>query len=192
MTTRLTLLAAIAAALAAPAAATAGGWATVGLEPPPAGLAPGEPWQAELTILQHGVTPLEGVKPRVIVVREGQSAADERVFAARATKEPGVYRATVVFDSAGTWNYRVDDGFAAEHTFPAVLIGKDGKKAAADPVAVANVAAAAPPSAGSPAPGDDGTNYLLALAAAAVAALAAGLVAALLQRRGGGPSTAGG
>src|SRR5918999_331025 len=43
MALRIALLAAIAAALAVPTAATAGGWATVGFDPPPEGLAPGEP-----------------------------------------------------------------------------------------------------------------------------------------------------
>ena len=34
------------------------------------------------------------------------------VFAAEPTGQPGVYRARVVFPSAGTWSYGVDDGFA--------------------------------------------------------------------------------
>ncbi len=121
MRTRLTLLAAIAAALAAPAAASAGGWATVEFDPPPDDLAPGEPWRVQLEVLQHGVTPLEGVTPRVIVTPRGGSA--EKTFPARATGKPGVYRATVVFASEGTWRYRVDDGFTAVHDYPPVRIG---------------------------------------------------------------------
>jgi hypothetical protein len=190
MAMRLTLLAAIAAVLAAPSAANAGGWATVGFDPPPDDLAPREPWQIEMTILQHGITPLEGVEPRVIVTpAEG---GDRKTFPARATDEPGVYRATVAFPSAGTWRYVVDDGFAAQHDYPPVEVGTGGKKSAAEPVAVANTAAATPPSSGSAASDDDGPSYLLALVAAAVAALAAGFGAALLQRRGGGSSAAGG
>jgi hypothetical protein len=185
MTMRLALLALIAAALAAPTAATAGGWATVGFDPPPDTLAPGEPWQVELTILQHGRTPLEGVEPRVIVGPE--DGGERKSFLGHPTGEPGVYRATVVFASAGTWKLVVDDGFTARHSFPAVQIGKGGKKAGMESVALANTAAATPPS-----PGDDGPNLLLALGAAAVAALAAGLGAAYLQRRRGGPSPAGG
>jgi YtkA-like len=184
MALRIALLAAIAAALAAPTAATAGGWATVGFDPPPDDLAPGQPWTVELTILQHGRTPLEGVKPRVMVeeeVGDGQGA-----FPARPTGEPGVYRATVVFESAGTWTLAVDDGFAATHRFPGVEVGKGGN-GATDSLALANTAAATPASAG-----DDGPDLLLAFAAAAVAALAAGLGATALQRRRGGPSTGGG
>jgi hypothetical protein len=185
MAKRLTLLAVIAAALAAPSAATAGGWATVGFDPPPDGLAPGEPWEVEMTILQHGITPLDGVKPRVIVSSEdgGENAS----FPARPTGKSGVYRATVVFEAAGTWRYVVDDGFAARHSYPAVEIGTGGKKSAAQPVAAVSTAAATPPSAG-----DDGPNLLLAFGAAAVAALAAGFGAAFLQRRRGGQSPAGG
>jgi hypothetical protein len=185
MAKRLILLAAIAATLAVPAAATAGGWATVGFDPPPEGLAPGEPWQVDLTILQHGRTPLEGVDPRVIV--RSEDGDETKAFPARPTGKPGVYRATVVFGSAGTWRLAVDDGFSATHRFPGVLVGKGGKKAAAQPVAALNTAAATPPPAG-----DDGPNVLLALGVAAIAALAAGLGAAYLQRRSGGTSPAGG
>jgi hypothetical protein len=182
MALRIALLAAIAAVLAVPTAASAGGWATVGFDPPPEGLAPGEPWQVDLTILQHGITPLDGVKPSVIVSSEDGEAAS---FPGRPTGKSGVYRATVVFESAGTWRYVVDDGFTARHSYPPVEIGKGGKKASTQPVAAVNTAAATPPSAG-----DDGPNVLLALGAAAVAALAAGFGAAFLQRRGGGPSAA--
>jgi hypothetical protein len=176
MALRIAVLVAIAAALAVPTAATAGGWATVGFDPPPAGLAAGEPWQVEMTVLQHGVTPLEGVHPRVIVRSSDDAVQDS--FPARATGKPGVYRAQVVFESAGTWKLVVDDGFTARHSFPAVEVGNAGKKSAMQPVAAVNTAAAAPPSAG-----DDGPNLLLAFAAAAVAALAAGFGAAYLQRR---------
>ncbi len=181
MVMRLTLLAVIAAALALPTAAGAGGWATVGFDPPPEDLAAGEPWEVELTVLQHGSTPLEGVKPYVIVTpAEG---GESKTFPARATGKAGVYRATVVFASEGTWRYVVDDDFAARHSYPAVQIGAGGEKPATELAAAASAAATTPPSAG-----DDGPDYLLALGVAAVAALAAGLGAMLLQRRGRGPS----
>jgi hypothetical protein len=170
MRERLTLLAVAAVALAAPAAATAGAWATVELDSMPVGLAPGEPWRVELTILQHGVTPLEGVKPRVIVSKDGE--AERRVFPARATSKPGVYRADVVFASAGTWTYAVDDGFMDMRTYPPVSIGKSGQE---------RVAASAGPSGA----GGDGPDWVLAVAVAAVAGLAAALAAAIRRRRGG-------
>jgi hypothetical protein len=113
-------------ALALPATAQAGGWATVGVSSSPDGIAPGEPWVAQLTILQHGVTPLEDVQPRVLI--DGPRG-QRRAFAARPAGEPGVYRASVTFPSAGTWRYAVDDGFTQTHTFAPVTI--DGPPALA-------------------------------------------------------------
>ena len=88
-------------------AAYAGGWATVGLSSTPAGTEPGTPWPVEITVLQHGVTPLEGVEPAVIIT----SGDARETFAATPTGKPGVYRAKVVFPTAGRWSYAVDDGF---------------------------------------------------------------------------------
>jgi hypothetical protein len=181
MTNRLMLLAMIVGTLAVPASATAGGWATVGLDSLPEGVAPGEPWTVELTILQHGRTPLEGVKPSVIVEKAGTPGPES--FPARPTERPGVYRATVVFASAGEWRYRVDDGFSAVHDYAPVRIGDtsgaSGEEATAGAAARGETAG-------------DGPDYLLALAAAAVAGLAAALVAAAIQRRREGPAPASG
>jgi hypothetical protein len=114
--------------LVAPAA-YAGGWATVGLSSTPAGTEPGAPWAVDITVLQHGVTPLEDVQPAVTITN-----GDAReTFAARPTGKPGVYRAEVVFPSAGKWTYEVDDGFISEraHTFPPVQIGEPASAPAA-------------------------------------------------------------
>jgi hypothetical protein len=129
---RRATFAALAAALALPAAAVAGGWATAGVGPPPPNTGPGDPWNAEITVLQHGVTPLDGISPAVII-RNDDTGATKR-FAAKPTGEPGKYVATVVFPSAGTWRYEVFDGFtqhggARTHTFAPVDIGTDGSAA---------------------------------------------------------------
>jgi YtkA-like len=131
MARRAILLIAAAAALAAlalPAASTAGGWATVGLETLPAGVGAGETWMAEATILQHGQTPLEGVKPRVLI---DDNQGGRRAFAAAPTGEPGVYRARVVFPQAGSWRVSVEDGFSLTHSFGEFEIGAGGDTAAA-------------------------------------------------------------
>ena len=112
-------------ALAVSAGAVAGGWATAGLAPPPEGTAAGDVWNAEVTILQHGRTPLAGVKP-TITIRHAKTGV-AKTFRAVPTKEPGVYRARAVFPSAGQWKYEVYDGFetyggARTHRFPAVGI----------------------------------------------------------------------
>ena len=109
---------AVAVALLAPSGAAAGGWATVGLDPMPEDVRAGEPWDVQLTVLQHGVTPLRGLHPKVIVTN-----GDQRLgFLGRPTGEPGVYRAKVVFPSAGSWRYVVDDDFTSEHGFPPVQV----------------------------------------------------------------------
>ena len=112
---------ALAAALIAAPSAFAGGWATVGLDSTPAGVQPGAPWAVQITVLQHGRTPLEDVQP-ALTIRNGDSS---KTFAAKPTDKPGVYAASVTFPSAGQWTYEVNDGFITQqpHTFPAVQIG---------------------------------------------------------------------
>jgi hypothetical protein len=109
-------------ALAAPAGALAGGWATAGLSPPPDDVGAGDPWNAQITVLQHGRTPLDGVEP-VVTISNGSS---DKAFPAKPTGEPGVYVAKVVFPTEGKWSYVVDDGFGQTHTFAAVAIGAGG------------------------------------------------------------------
>ena len=163
------LVGALLGLLLAPAGALAGGFATVGLSSTPDGTRPGEPWAVELTILQHGRSeaPLSGLKPAVIVSKDDGGSLQR--FRGTPTGRPGVYRASVVFASAGTWRYRVDDGFAgAIHTYPPVDIGGGSASAV---VAVSD--------------SDGQPNIWLALSAAVVAGLGAGLAAQLLRRPGG-------
>ncbi len=101
-------------------AAQAGGWATVGLSALPEGRAAGETWTVDLTVLQHGRTPLAGVRPALTI--KNRSTGEQRSFPARPTGETGVYRASVVFPSAGAWTVEAYDGFvryggAASHGF---------------------------------------------------------------------------
>jgi hypothetical protein len=117
------------AALAFPAGAAAGGWATAGLGPPPGDMGPGETWNAKITILQHGnpKTPLPGLSPTV-TIRKGSTTM---TFKASETETLGVYEAKVVFPSAGKWSYEVYDSFATyggqtTHTFAPVTIGAGG------------------------------------------------------------------
>lgn len=103
----LVLLATTVAALGAAAPAGAGGWASAELVPPPAQLDAGEPWMAQLKVLQHGRTPLDGVSPSVTISRAGVA----ETFPAVPTGEPGRYVANVVFPATGTWTTRIDNGF---------------------------------------------------------------------------------
>ena len=121
------LLLVLAVAAVSVPAASAGGWATVGLSSlPPAGLGPEEKWPVDITVLQHGQTPLAGVTPIVRVRGDGGEVV--RSFTATPTGKTGVYRAVVTFPSEGTYSYEVYDGFgtyggARTHTFKPVAIG---------------------------------------------------------------------
>ena len=127
----------IAAVMALTSASTAfaGGWASVKLCSSPKGLAADEPWVVDITVLQHGLAsqPLCCLKPTVTIRRVGPARTTTSLgkrsltFGARSTSRSGVYRAKVVFPSAGTWRYEVFDGFteyggARTHTFKAVKI----------------------------------------------------------------------
>jgi hypothetical protein len=176
--------AALAAGLLAPATSLAGGFATVGLSSFPEDVRPGDEWVVDLTVLQHGVTPLSGVEPRVMV--EPAGAGTPHAFDARPTDRAGVYRARVEFESAGDWNISVDDGFAAVHEFGAVQVGDGGDDAAAG-------AGKSRPATSGPAQStaDSGPTLWTALGIAALAGL---LAAAFAQAWGNrqGPSPASG
>jgi hypothetical protein len=107
--------------LTVPAVAHAGGFATTGLSSTPEGLRAGQPWKVELTILQHGRTPLSDLSPEIVAV---DADGNRTTFRAKPTGEPGRYAATVRFPKPGQWSYMVYDGFnnAMPTTYPAVLI----------------------------------------------------------------------
>jgi hypothetical protein len=177
MFTRRTLAAGLSAAglLVLPGAAAAGGFATVGLSSLPTGTAAGEPWDVRLTLLQHGRTPLSGVRPTIRLT--SVDGAQTRSFAARPTSRPGVYRARVVFPAAGTWRYVVDDGFSLTHEFAPVRIGAGSAEPPAGP------AAAEPPAATANAGGTGGPDLVAAIMAALAAGLLGGVGVLLARRR---------
>ena len=189
------LIAAIAAAsLYQAGVASAGCMATVGLAPPPQGIAPGTTWSAEITVLQHGVQPLPNQKtaqPTLTIVNTETGA--EQTFAARRTKDPAVYVADVVFPAAGSWRYEVFDDFTSDgsgpvpcaqtHTFTAVDVGGP-----------AGGGSQTPPSSGEPAPApaqpvpsastsDDGSFPLWPVVGAVLAGLVAVAASVVLLRR---------
>jgi hypothetical protein len=106
------------AAVAAPAA-SAGGFATVGLSSLPEGTHAGGTWSPNLTIKAHGRTPIDGLSP-LVRIRNG---SEVREFQAKPTGKTGVYRADVSFPTAGTWTYEVWDGYTQTHTYKPVEIG---------------------------------------------------------------------
>ena len=169
----LALTAVAATLLLAPATALAGGWATVGMSSLPDDTRPGEAWVVDLTVLQHGRTPLEGVTPAVIIK---QSGGPELRFDARPTDEAGVYRARVTFPGGGEWTYLVDDDFSAVHQMGTVTLGgPESAPAAPEPAKAAPAAA--------PAADAGGVSVLGALGIALAGGLLAALAAVALRRR---------
>ncbi len=129
----------LAAALALVGASTAlaGGWATVKLSSSPKDVSAGEPWVVNIRVLQHGLAsqPLCCLKPTITIrkIAAARSASSSskvsKTFRAKWMSNLGVYRARVVFPSAGTWRYEVWDGFvqyggARTHTFAPVKIAR--------------------------------------------------------------------
>jgi hypothetical protein len=151
--------------------ASAGGWATVSLSSTPSGAKPGKPWVVDITVLQHGRTPLPDVQP-VVTIRSGDTIKD---FAAKPTSKTGVYRASVTFPAAGRWEYQIDDGFISQipHTYPAVQIGGPG---------TTTTTTTAP----APANTDDGGPNLLWLIPGIALLLAAGALLLIGRRPGHG------
>jgi hypothetical protein len=175
MALRWATAAAVAIALAVPATAAAGGFATLGVSSLPDGTGPGRPWHVTLTILQHGRTPMSALQPTVRIRRAG-GGGPARTFAARPAGRPGLYTVDVVFPSGGTWRYAIDDGFTQRHTFAPVAIGASAPVPA--PRADGPARAAAPARSGA---GD--ADVGAAVAAATAAGLLAGLLTALALRR---------
>src|SRR5687767_16030430 len=93
------LLLAVSAALLLAAPAAAGGFATVGLGPPDSGLGAGDTWNADLTILQHGVPPLVGVSSVVKISKAGGSQES----AGAPTGEAGVSLSQVALPCGASW-----------------------------------------------------------------------------------------
>ena len=125
-------------ALVCASTALAGGWATVKLSSSPKGLSAGEPWVVDITVLQHGLAsqPLCCLNPTVTIrkVAAARSASLETAQCRRPSgrgrpSHIGVYRARVVFPSAGKWRYEVFDGFtryggARTHKFAPVKVAR--------------------------------------------------------------------
>ena len=105
---KLIVLAALAAGLTAVTSASAGGWATLGIAPLPDGTEAGGTWSPDITIRQHGQTPLDGLMP-FVTISDGNGASHE--FVAEPAGEPGVYTAEVTFPEAGSWHVVVESGF---------------------------------------------------------------------------------
>jgi len=118
----IAVVGAVVCALVLPTLASAGGWATVGFEPLPDGTAAGGTWTPTIFVKQHGITPLDGLQPVVMIEKIG--SAESTTFLASAGSEAGEYHADLVFPSAGDWRITIMSGFGDSRvTYGPVEIG---------------------------------------------------------------------
>lgn len=101
------------ALLALTAPAWAGGWAVVTLDTLPTQVVAGQPFTIGFVVRQHGVRPMEGLAPKIILY-----SPDTRktvTLTAKAEGATGHYTAEVAFPGGGTWDWSIDAyGFAPQ------------------------------------------------------------------------------
>jgi hypothetical protein len=128
----LVVLGVIVCALSVPTLAAGGGWATVGFEPLPDGMSAGGTWKPDIFVKQHGVTPLAGLQPVVMI--EETASGQTTTFPATADDEAGLYHADVVFPSQGDWRITILSGFGdSQATYGPVAIGAPADGGASEP-----------------------------------------------------------
>jgi len=152
----LTVPLALLAVLVFAGAALAGGWASVTMADPPSDIPPGEETSVELTVLQHGKTPVDWPKITVVATN-ADSGAVVRSEAHPVSGKLGRYAAALTLPTAGEW----------EITYQSNELVMDGT-ATLDVIAAAPVAAPAIPAttttvATSPAAGQSSSLLLPAL-----------------------------
>lgn len=89
------------------AAVRPGGWAVISVEELPDYVVATTPVNLTFTVLQHGRTPLNGLKPRL----EAEAGGVEVRTAATAGKRDGQYQATLTLPRAGEWTITIHSGF---------------------------------------------------------------------------------
>ena len=78
----IAVVGALVCALVVPTLASAGGWASVGFEPLPDGTDAGGTWKPTIFVKQHGITPLEGLQPVVMIEETGSGESTKFLAAA--------------------------------------------------------------------------------------------------------------
>ena len=91
----------------------AGGWATITADPLPEQISVGAKVPLNFLIKQHGVTPLAGLKPTVLI-NQGSDAPTK--FSASPGKAKGWYTATLSFAKPGDWHITIESGFGKSKT----------------------------------------------------------------------------
>ena len=93
--------------------AWAGGWAVATLDTLPTQVVAGQPFAIGFVVRQHGVRPMEGLTPKIILYSPDTRATV--TLTAKAEGATGHYTAEVAFPGAGTWDWSIDAfGFAPQ------------------------------------------------------------------------------
>ena len=84
-----------------------GGWATITVEDLPEHVTAGRPVSLEVTVRQHGVTPLSGLEPQV----EARGPGTPLRAMATSAGAAGRYRTTLTLPEPGDWTVTIHSGF---------------------------------------------------------------------------------
>ena len=157
------------ALLGATGAALAGGWASVTMAQPSGDVSAGETATLELTVLQHGETPV-GWPRLTVVATNAETGAVVRSEALARSAEKGLYTVELVLPTAGTWTFAYES--------PDLIM--DGS--ATLDVAVPAVAAGAAAAAGAPTSPDSG---IVRVVFGAILLVSIGMFGLLIRNRRG-------
>ena len=150
-------------------AAFAGGWAAVTMTDPPSDITPGEETTVDMTVLQHGETPVDWAK-MTVVATNADTGRTLRADARPVAGKIGLYRATLAFPTDGNW--------AITYESPELVMdGTTTLAVVAPPPVTAPATTATPAAEAAPA------NYLLPFALVVGTIVVLGLLAAFLIGR---------
>ena len=91
----------------------AGGWAVVTLDTLPTQVVARQPFTIGFVVRQHGVRPMEGLAPKIILY--SPDTRETVTLTAKAEGATGHYTAEVAFPGGGTWDWSIDAyGFAPQ------------------------------------------------------------------------------
>jgi len=107
------------------AATHAGGWGVATVRELPAYVVAGKPLQLTFRVLQHGVTPLDGLKPTIVAT----AGANVVNATATPTKNTGEYTTTLVMRQAGQWTIAIDSDYIKRTVLPALTVIAPGTPA---------------------------------------------------------------
>ena len=110
--------------------AFAGGWAVITLDDLPTSVIAGDPLTIGFTVLQHGITPMNGLYPTVTASLSG---GERFVVDAEAEGESGHYIATLNFPKEGNWNWSIQ-AFTMDQPMPLLTVSASKAVSAEQPV----------------------------------------------------------